>query len=170
VLLEVKHSSDDLATTDATLGPTWSTRAIETRVLVRDQHTVAIGGLMQTKDITTENKVPILGDIPVLGHLFKYTTKTKKKTDLLILLTPYIIRDQADLERIRERKARQHAEFMHSNDVLNNSAYNAAIDYSHKRGLIEEINRAVLDVEHDAQLRNGDTKPPGVVTGPVELN
>ena len=44
-----------------------------------------------------ETKVPLLGDIPMLGYLFKYSTKTKRKTNLLILLTPYIIKDQLDL-------------------------------------------------------------------------
>lgn len=171
VLLEVKHSSDDLADKDATLGPTWSTRTIETRAVVRDQHTIVIGGLMQTKDTVTSNQVPVLGSIPVLGNLFKYTVKSKKKTDLLILLTPYIIRDQADLERIRERKSRQHAEFVRSNDFLAGAKYVSAIDYSHKRGVIEEINRAVQDVEHDEALRgSGAAKPPPVTTGPVEMH
>ncbi len=168
VLLEIKHDSKDLGD-DSSLGPTWSTRELETRVLVRDQHTVVIGGLMQTKDINTLTKVPFLGDIPVIGHLFKYTSRIKKKTDLLILLTPYIIRDQSDLERIRERKARQHEEFVESYAALSTARYVPSIDYTRKRGLVEEINHAVADVEHDIDSRNTMTPPQTVAPGPVEM-
>jgi general secretion pathway protein D len=153
VLLEIKHDSKDLGDKDAELGPTWTTRNLETRVLVRDQHTIAIGGLMQTRETVSASKVPILGDIPLLGHLFKYTSKSKKKTNLLILLTPYIVKDQADLEAIRERKAREHDEFVRSFGALASAKYAPEIDYRRKRGLVEEINRAVLDVEADIAAR-----------------
>ena len=79
------------------LGPTWTERKLKTQVVVHDQQSVVIGGLIQERDVYNVTKVPLLGDIPLLGYLFKYTTKTKKKTNLLILLTPYIIKDQLDL-------------------------------------------------------------------------
>ncbi|MCX5747014.1 MAG: type II secretion system secretin GspD [Proteobacteria bacterium] len=170
VLLEIKHDSKDLGDKDAELGPTWTTRNLETRVLVQDQHTIAIGGLMQTRDVVTSSKVPILGDIPLLGHLFKYTSKSKKKSNLLILLTPYIVKDQADLEAIRERKAREHDEFVRSFSGLERSAYLPAIDYRKKRGVVEEINRAVLEVEADTAARavlHQDV--PTVDTGVIEV-
>jgi general secretion pathway protein D len=153
VLLEVKQSSKDEGETSAELGPTWTERGVETRVLVRDQQTIVIGGLMQTRDKTIVTKVPLLGDVPVLGHLFKYTTKSKKKMNLLIMLTPYIIKDNIDLEHIRARKQREYDEFFSSMNGLNGKDYIPRIDYRRKRGLIEEINRAVQDVEADVAAR-----------------
>jgi general secretion pathway protein D len=153
VLLEVKQSSKDKGDDDAELGPTWTERGVETRVLVRDQQTIVIGGLMQMRDETIVSKVPLLGDVPVLGHLFKYTTKSKKKMNLLILLTPYIIKDNLDLEMIRSRKQREYDEFFASRDSLEGKAYVPRIDYRRKRGLVEEINRVVQDVESEAAAR-----------------
>jgi general secretion pathway protein D len=153
VLLEVKQSSKDKGDDDAELGPTWTERGVETRVLVRDQQTIVIGGLMQMRDETIVSKVPLLGDVPVLGHLFKYTTKSKKKMNLLILLTPYIIKYNLDLELIRSRKEREYDEFFSSRDRLEGKPYVPRIDYRRKRGLVEEINRAVQDVESETAAR-----------------
>ncbi len=104
VMLEVKHSNNDYVG-DTALGPTWSVRTIETRVVVKDQQTVVIGGLMQDKT-TSVDPGAVLGDVPLLGYLFRYTKKSKIKTNLLVLLTPYIIKDQLDLEQIRVAHAR----------------------------------------------------------------
>jgi general secretion pathway protein D len=166
VLLEFKHTNNELLGTDAN-GPTWSTRTMETRVVVRDQQTVVIGGLMQQKDHTNISSVPILGDIPLLGHLFRYTTKQKVKTNLLVMLTPFIIKDQLDLEQIRQRRQREADEFMSSQRSLDGMKLDRSVDYSRKRGVIEEINRAVQSVEDDAAQRAVVVHPPQVPTGPV---
>ena len=167
VLLEVKHSNKDLISDDARLGPTWSTREIETRVVVKDQQTVVIGGLMQEKEIKNVTGVPILGDIPILGYLFRYTTKTKKKTNLLVLLTPYIVKDQMDLENIRARRMRQQDEFLRSLKSLEGMKLNPEVDYRRKRGLVEEINRSIEDVEEETEARAQLATPTGVIPGPV---
>lgn len=72
-------------------------RSAKTSVVVKDKETVAIGGLIQDTEEETISKVPFLGDIPLLGWLFKSKTKVRKKTNLMILLTPHIVRDAADL-------------------------------------------------------------------------
>jgi general secretion pathway protein D len=167
VLLEVKHSNNDLVSNDSTMGPTWSTRTIETRVVVKDQQTVVIGGLMQDKDRTDITSVPILGDIPVLGQLFRYTKKTKIKTNLLVMLTPYIIRDSLDLEQIRAKRTREQDEFLSSRRALDGMKLDRAVDYAKKRGVIEEINRSVQDVEEDAAARAQLVRAPTVTAGPV---
>ncbi|MEO8551319.1 MAG: type II secretion system secretin GspD, partial [Kofleriaceae bacterium] len=118
VLLEVKHTNNDLVTNDSAMGPTWSVRTIETRVVVKDQQTVVIGGLMQEKVGEDVTQVPVLGNIPLLGYLFRYTKKTKHKTNLVVMLTPYIIKDSMDLERIRQRRQREADEFMNSMRAL----------------------------------------------------
>jgi hypothetical protein len=63
----------------------------ETTVLVKSGVTVIIGGLIETSDGTTDNRVPVLGDIPIVGRAFKSTTDTKKKTELVVFMTPQII-------------------------------------------------------------------------------
>lgn len=168
ILLEVKQSSQDMAAADPELGPTWTEREIETRVLVRDQQTIVLGGLMQTRDSASETKVPVLGDIPLLGHLFKYSTTSKKKMNLLIMLTPYIIKDHLDLEAIRARKQREYEELAGSFHRLDHQARQPRIDYRRKRGLVEEINRVVLDIAADAATRATIRTPPSVTPGAIE--
>ena len=172
VLLEVKHESKELIDDNNKLGPDWSIRSFDTRVVVRDQQTVVLGGLTQERMIASTTKVPLLGDIPLIGYLFKTTTRSKHQTNLVILLTPYIIRDQRDLQAIQQRKLREHQEFARSFAELEHMTYEARIDYGKKRGLLEDINRAVLDVEQDQAGRAAITGagPRGVEAGSVDIH
>ncbi len=79
-------------------------RSAKTSVVVKDKETVVIGGLIQDTEDETIQKVPFLGDIPGLGWLFKTKTKTRKKTNLMILLTPRIVRDAADLMTVSDEQ------------------------------------------------------------------
>ena len=78
--------------------PVINKTSAETVVVTPDQTTVVIGGLMQKTDSTQVNKVPLLGDIPVVGNLFKRTTKTFEKNELVIFMTPYIVEGTDHLE------------------------------------------------------------------------
>jgi len=82
-------------------------RSAETRVVVADGKTVVIGGLMEDQETESVRKVPILGDIPVLGFFFRRTIKEKSKTELLIFLTPTVIESVAALDKLTldERKS-----------------------------------------------------------------
>jgi len=71
--------------------PLVSKKVTKTRVMVKDGETLVIGGLIKDEVTETKRKVPILGDIPILGYAFKKTDKAVTKTDLLIFLTPHII-------------------------------------------------------------------------------
>jgi len=73
--------------------PSIDTREITTSVIVNDGQTVVLGGILETERRETEKKVPYLGDIPVLGYLFKTTGKTNNKDELLIFVTPKILRE-----------------------------------------------------------------------------
>jgi type IV pilus assembly protein PilQ len=73
--------------------PSIDTREITTQVLVNDGQTVVLGGILETERRETEKKVPYLGDVPVLGRLFKTTGKTNNKDELLIFVTPKILRE-----------------------------------------------------------------------------
>jgi general secretion pathway protein D len=77
--------------------PVFARRAAQTRVAIRDGHTIVIGGLMKDTITQTIQKVPVLGDIPLLGALFTRTTKDKTKTELLIFLTPHVAKVPEDL-------------------------------------------------------------------------
>jgi type IV pilus assembly protein PilQ len=73
--------------------PSIDTREITTQVLVNDGQTVVLGGILETERRETEKKVPYLGDVPVLGRLFKTTSRTNNKDELLIFVTPKILRE-----------------------------------------------------------------------------
>ncbi|HEY6177160.1 MAG TPA: type II secretion system secretin GspD, partial [Kofleriaceae bacterium] len=168
VRLEIEQETKDQAGSDAELGPTWSQRKLKTQAVVHDQQSVVIGGLIQERDSYSVSKVPLLGDIPILGYLFKYSIKTKKKTNLVILLTPYIVKDQLDLQSIRERKLRERQEFVESFATLNEMKYEPKVDYRRKRGLVEEINRQLQTVDDDAAAQNALGRRRFVDPGPVE--
>ena len=74
--------------------PIIAQRNAETVVTVRDGMTLVIGGLYANAEINEKSGIPILGDIPVLGFLFSRTSKTKTKTELDFLITPYILRSR----------------------------------------------------------------------------
>ncbi|MDQ3032503.1 MAG: type II secretion system secretin GspD [Myxococcota bacterium] len=114
-------------------------RIAKTQVLVRDQQTVVIGGLMRDRVSTSETKIPILGDIPILGALFRTTSRQTQKTNLLLFLTPYVIRTPDDLRAIFERKMRERQEFIDRYFVFGDHDYSPPLDYSRTRGLLGEI-------------------------------
>ncbi len=78
--------------------PVFAKRSAQTRIAIRDNHTIVIGGLMQDSNTESIDKVPILGDIPLLGRLFQRTVRDKEKTELLIFLTPHVAREADQLE------------------------------------------------------------------------
>jgi type IV pilus assembly protein PilQ len=101
VILDLDVSDDTVGqqVTSATGGtvPSIDTRQIQTQVLVGDGQTVVLGGILETTKSYAANKVPWLGDIPILGNLFKSTTNINNKTELLIFITPKILREGSNL-------------------------------------------------------------------------
>ncbi len=85
-------------------------RSADTTVVVKDRQTVVIGGLIQNKTVKDVTKVPILGDIPILGWLFKSSRDQNQKTNLLVFITPYIIDDFRDLDELRKVKEKEFEE------------------------------------------------------------
>ena len=79
-------------------------RAADTVVVTPDRQPVVIGGLMQTQKTISESKIPLLGDIPGLGILFKHKVTTDAKTELIIFLTPYIVQAPAQLASLSTRE------------------------------------------------------------------
>ena len=84
--------------------PVIDVRSADTVVITPDSQTVVIGGLMKNDNAQSETKIPLLGDIPYLGNLFKRKTKTSDKNELLIFLTPYIVRSPGELAEMADRE------------------------------------------------------------------
>jgi len=158
IRMTVEEQTEEIAEQDPVLGPTTSKRTAKTVVVAQDQTTVVIGGLIQERTIKSVQKTPILGDIPVLGWLFRDNSTTKTKTNLLLFLTPYIIRDQSDFRRIFERKMKEREEFLAA--FYGTSAeYEVPIDFARKAGPAATLNR---DVHWEMQkLENGGPGAPG---------
>ena len=93
-------SSIQEATASNPAGPTTNKRSIESSVVVDDGGIVVIGGLIEDSWSLGKDKVPVLGDIPVLGALFRYQTRQRTKTNLMVFLRPQVIRDAAGYQGI----------------------------------------------------------------------
>ena len=88
------------STSSATYGPTTTKRSIESTVLVDDGAVIALGGLVEDTYSGGQEKVPVLGDIPYLGAFFRYDTRKRGKTNLIVFLRPVILRDAASIQGI----------------------------------------------------------------------
>lgn len=127
-------------------------RNATTQLTVEDQQTVVIGGLIRNVVSRGEEKVPVLGDIPVLGALFRKRTDSMQKRNLVLILTPYIVRDQADLRAIFERKMQERQDFLDRYFVFSDNDYRPPRDYARANGLVEEIRQAGFQVEERKKL------------------
>ena len=97
IILDLDVKQDSVGTIVVTTGgvnvPSINTQEIATQVLVNDGQTVVLGGILKTTDRGVSTKVPLLGDVPVVGNLFKTTQKIDNKDELLIFVTPKIVRE-----------------------------------------------------------------------------
>jgi general secretion pathway protein D len=153
VRLEIEEEISEQGATSGTLGVvSINRRTARTEVMVRDQQTIVIGGLMRDAIQNQEDKVPVLGDIPILGALFRKTSKNKRKTNLLLILTPYIIRDPGDLREIFERKMQERQQMIDRYFVFGEDKFEPHIDYTRTRGLVSEIMNEISRVEEEIAL------------------
>ncbi|MBI5526527.1 MAG: type II secretion system secretin GspD [Deltaproteobacteria bacterium] len=156
VRLNIDEEISEVAGTDPMLGPTTSKRSAKTVVVVRDQQTVAIGGLMRDNQAVGVSKVPFLGDIPIIGWLFRNKHSKVNKTNLLLFLTPYIIKDKDDFRKIFERKMKERQEFVQRFYGAVRE-YEIYIDFSKKHGPFDEINKTI-----EAEMQKAENEGPGV--------
>jgi general secretion pathway protein D len=97
--------------TSALANPSVYNREINSRVTVKNRRTVVLGGLIRDDVVSIEQKVPFLGDIPLLGLLFRKTIEQRVRTNLLVFITPYIITADHDIQVITEQKRSEQTEF-----------------------------------------------------------
>jgi general secretion pathway protein D len=105
--LEVTNINQAATLTTSSTLPVTNKRTVDTTVIVRDQQTIVIGGLIDDTATDNENKVPALGDIPLLGWLFKNKSKTRNKTNLYVFITPRVIKNPEEANLIYKGKKEQ---------------------------------------------------------------
>ncbi len=164
VRLVIDEQTEEIVDKDPQLGPTTAKRSVKTEIVAKDQSTIVIGGLIQERNVRSVKKVPFLGSLPILGWLFRDTSTTKQKTNLLLFLTPYIIRDEGDYRRIYEKKRKEQQEFLEQ-FYGRRSDYEFGVDYARKAGPYSRLRRDVL--EEVSRPENGGSGAPGErVVGP----
>lgn len=131
-------------------GPTTSKRSASTTVVIKDRETMVIGGLIRDNLVTTERKVPFLGDIPLLGWLFKYRSSRMEKVNLMIFITPYIIKNGEDAQAITSQKENALADFM--------------ARYRMRR---KETTELLQKFDSGSTVRNAPQPPPEPASAPV---
>lgn len=104
VHLQVYQTANELQGYTSFNAPIVNQRSANTVVSVKDGETVVLGGIMGDQKSATVNKIPLLGDIPIIGNLFRSTVKEDTKTELLIFLTPHVIMSSEDAEAIRRQQ------------------------------------------------------------------
>ena len=101
IRLEIyQEASAIIDSTDKGSGPSTTKRSIQSMVMVDDGAIIALGGLVEDRYTGSEEKVPVLGDIPFAGQLFRYDGRKRSKTNLVVFLRPVILRDRADYDGI----------------------------------------------------------------------
>lgn len=149
IRLEINQEMSEVAAgADSAFGPTTTQRKARTTVFAHDRQPIIIGGLMRDKVVDSAQKVPILGDIPVLGVLFRSTRKSIEKQNILIALTPHVIEGPSDLTQVLEEKLRDRREFIR---YFGSEEERLLLARSPggppSMGLLARINQAVKEVE-----------------------
>jgi type II secretion system protein D len=93
--------------TTGVTAPAFNTQTAETTVSIEDGQTVVLGGLISYKDTKAENKIPWFGDLPVIGALGRFRTETRAKQELLLILTPHIVRCRAEADHMLADESRR---------------------------------------------------------------
>ena len=111
VLMRVNPEVSSLSPSTITLGtivaPEFITQSITTTVACNDGETIVVGGLISKSDEKNENKIPWFGDLPYVGAAFRYRSQAKTKKELLVILTPHVVRSKQDAERIMFEESRR---------------------------------------------------------------
>ena len=87
------------------VGPTTTKRSMETTTIAKNAQTLVVGGLVRDNILLTENKVPFFGDIPLLGWLFRSQSRQVQKLNLLVFLTPQLVKNEIDMVELNTRKS-----------------------------------------------------------------
>jgi general secretion pathway protein D len=164
VRMTIYQESSSVATTTAAgtdnAGPTTNKRSIESTIVVDDGQIIVLGGLIEDKYDVTRSKVPLLGDIPYLGALFRSESRNRRKTNLMVFLRPVVMRDQASSNKI----SLDRYDFIRGQQQESQPPQNAILGINESPVLPPIRPEAVSPAGVPRPL--GDTAPPQPVTVP----
>jgi len=152
VRLDVEQEVNELGGEVVILGQTQNrirTKSAKSTIVLKDQQTGVIGGLISHRSSTADQKIPFLGDIPILGWLFKSRSSENDRKSLLLAITPYVIKSDEDYAKILERKMKEREEFakLYYGGKIKN--YDPHVDYDKKAGpLGSMINALGAEMQH----------------------
>ncbi len=146
VKLKLEFTIEDLASVSETLGPTTTKRALKTVAMAQSGSRIALGGLLREREIEDKEKVPVLGDIPIIGFLFRSTGKTKEKTNLMIVITPHILETPEDVRKIFKDKLHERSEYIRELYGEEDLKYGIPDDYEDRTGMVENI-RSLIEAQ-----------------------
>ncbi len=166
VRLTIDEQTEEIADKDPQLGPTTAKRSVKTMIVAKDQSTIVLGGLIQERNLRSVRKIPLLGSLPIIGWLFRDTNTTKQRTNLLLFLTPYIIRNEEDYRRIYEKKRKEQQQFVEQ-FYGRQAGFEIDVDFTRKSGPYARMRAGVA--EESSKIENGGpgglgervTYPPG---------
>ena len=103
VTLDITQEDSEVAGEGVNGNPVFTTRRAETSLVVEDGHAILIGGIIETRETVSSTKIPLIGDVPVFGNLFKSRNKRLDKTELLVLITPHVLNNSNEADRLTMR-------------------------------------------------------------------
>lgn len=142
VTLDIEMENNDIESESPTLGVTTTKRRLKLdKVLGRDGQPIVLGGLVQEVERESTSQVPGLGQIPLLGWLFKRKSKQKEKINLMMVLVPHILETPDDARRIHKRRMEERLEFLERESAFKRKDLATSVNYRKKSGLLAAVNQ-----------------------------
>lgn len=152
--LDIEMENNDIESISETLGVTTTKRRLKLeQVVALDDQPVVLGGLMQEIERVSTSQVPGLGQIPLLGWLFKSKRREKIKVNLMMILVPHILETPDDVRRIHERRMKERLEFLERNTAFKRRDLDININYRKKSGLLSAVNAEALRMGEEDVFR-----------------
>ena len=162
IKMDIKAKISDFSARSLESAPATLERNAETSVMVSDTDTVVLGGLTRDKSTEVMSKVPLLGDIPILGWLFKSKNSTVEKTNLMIFITPKIMRQPENVRMVLDKKLKERDEFVER--AFGGEDYHRETRNKMIRGLPDVKNitnyntNRILNLDDDDQINDNSKK------------
>ena len=173
VTLDIELENNDIESISETLGVTTTKRRLKLdKVLAYSDKPLVLGGLVQEVERISSSQVPGLGDIPLLGWLFKSKTRTTQKVNLMMILVPHILETPDDVRRIHTRRIKERLEFLERYTGFQRRDLDTHVNYRKKAGLLVSINKeAERMLQEDEFRRQADLElQQQVITGELGLS
>jgi general secretion pathway protein D len=170
IALDIKLEDSEIGKEDfGGMGPTWKQRSLETSAVLHDEESLVLGGLVDERVEDTVDKIPLLGDLPLLGALFRTSNKVRQKSNLLVIITPHVLDDSREGRDILARRMRERVEFVRSSSDLERRVWDQHGRPEKERGLLADIDAHVREVERERAEQTAAAAHAGAVkAGPIE--